>query len=255
MASPLKNLRGKFYPADVCLYDRDDDVILAAASGSEGGFGKIGTLLATGLDTLYLMADCSDRAVNKIAWQISMDKAWKYQLFVARANVTKATITFADAAPVDDADTFLLNGLTFTAEATEGDADPTARKYWTGADNAAAAVNLTALLNDADYGVPGISAQVLATGAATDIITITTTDAPVLDFAQGTSDAAEIAWAETTLAKLVPQAAQSAQQAASSTTDGFLIEQDVRGWPYAYLALTNDHASDAATPVVKLIRY
>lgn len=251
--SALKNLRGRFYPADVPLYSETDDRILAAAAGSYGGLGLIGTLPAT-TGTLLVRCDCTDRAVSKLAWQVQCDNGFKYTLYVSRTNVATATITLADATAVDDTDTFLLNGLTFTAEATEGDADPAARKYWTGADNAACAVNLAAMLNHATYGVPGVVASAPAAVDATDVITLTTTTAPVLQFAQGTSAANEIAFSDTSLARLVQHTALSAAVAANATTDGELIEMDVNGWPHAYILIANQDG-DPATVVVRAIRY
>jgi len=53
----------------------------------------------------------------------------------------------------------------------------------------------------------------------------------------------------------VPQGAQSAQQAANSTTGGDLVAQDVYGWPYAYIGLSNDDGAAAATFVVRNISY
>lgn len=252
MPDPRLNARGLYYPADALLYDRDDDVVLVAASGSEGGLGKITTIPASG--NLIIRADCDDRAVACVDWQVKIDKAWTYQLFRARRNVTAGTLTLADATGVDDEDTFVLNGETWTCEATEVEATPATRQYYIGADNAAAAVNLTALLNDADYGLPGCTAQVQAVDA-TDVISVRATTAPVLQFGQGTSAANEIAWAETTLANLVAQAAVSASQALNNTTDGTTIRQAVEGWPYAYLVLTNGDGAAAATPVVRLVRY
>jgi hypothetical protein len=252
MPDAQPNMRGLYYPADMPLYDREHDVILAAAAGSDGGLGKIGTVPVAG--TIYIRADLDDRSVAKLHWQIQCDKAWKYRLFLAHRNVTKATITLADATAVDDGDTCVLNGETYTAESTEEDADAATRTFWTGATNAACAANLAAQLLDADYGCPGITARVNAVDA-TDVITIEATTAPLLQFAQGGSDADEIAWAETTLAQLVPQGAQSAQQAANSTTGGSLVEQDIYGWPYAYIALSNDDGAAAATFVARLITY
>ncbi len=252
MPDPLPNMRGLFYPPDTPLYDRDHDLVLAAAAGSYGGLGKIGTVAVGG--TRYIRADLNDRSVDKLHWQVQCDKAWKYQLFLAHANVTAGTITFTDATAVDDEDNFVLNGETFTCESTEVEATPASRQFYIGASNAAAAANLATLLTDADYGVPGITTRVNAVDA-TDVITVTATTAPLLQFAQGTSAADEVSWAETTLSGLVPQGAQSAEQAANSTTGGDLVAQDVYGWPYAYIGITNADGADAATFVVRSISY
>jgi len=250
MPNPKHNLFGAYYPPDTPLYDFSEDKLVAAAAESYGGLGKIGTVAVAG--TLYIRADLNTRSVAKMHWQVQCDKAWKYQLFLAHANVTGGTLTFADAYAVDNTDTCVLNGLTFTC-VTSG-ATTADREYNLGADNAATAVNLAALLTNATYGVPGITTRVNAV-AATDVITIEATTAPLLQFAQGGSAADEVAWAETTLAHLVPVAAQSAQQAANSTTDGSLIAQDIYGWPYAYIAVSNDDGAAAATFVVKTICY
>lgn len=252
MPDPLPNMRGLFYPSDAPLYDRDHDIVIAAAAGSYGGLGKIGTVPAAA--TIYIRADLDDRSVAKMHWQVQCDKAWKYQLFLAHANATGGTITFADATAVDDEDNFIFNGETYTCEATEAEATPATRQYFIGASNAAAAANLAALLIDDDYGCPGITTRVNAVDA-TDVITVKATTAPLLQFAQGTSAADEIAWAETTLAQLVPQGAQSAEQAANDTTGGDLVAQDIYGWPFAYIALTNADGADAATFVVRSITY
>ncbi|MFA6252639.1 MAG: hypothetical protein WCX74_04560 [Candidatus Paceibacterota bacterium] len=252
MPNPKHNLFGAYYPPDTPLYDFSEDKLIAAAAESYGGLGKIGTVAVAG--TLYIRADLNTRSVAKMHWQVQCDKAWKYQLFLAHANVTGGTLTFADATAVDDEDSFALNGETFTCESTEEEATPATRQYFIGASNAAACANCATLLTDADYGVPGITTRVNAV-AATDVITIEATTAPLLQFAQGTSASNEVAWAETTLAHLVPVGAQSAQQAANSTTDGSLVAQDIYGWPYAYIALSNDDGAAAATFVVRTICY
>lgn len=245
MADQQKNMRGRYYPADTPLYDRDEDIILAAASG---GLATIGSLAVN--EVLYVVADCTDRAVSALEFDVKIDRVWAYRLYRARErNPLKATITLADATIVDAEDTFVLNGVTWTAKA----ADPVAadHEYLVGASNAATAANLAAALAG-DYG-PGATARVAAV-SATDVITLEGTTAPCLQFAQGASDAAEIAWADLTLTRLVPLAAAVADKPVTNTMDGETIAVANAGWPYAVIAITNGAVGVAATRV-GVIRY
>lgn len=226
-------------------------VTLAAATGSTGGYGKITTEPAAGI--LYVRMDCAPNT-HSIEWVIECNKAHAVQFYRAESNVLGGTITFTDATAVDDADPCVLNGLTYTAEATEEDAVASERKFWTGANNAAAAANLAALLTDATYGVPGITASVAAVDT-TDVITIAATTATTLQFGQSTSDAAEIAWANTTLASLIKDGTATTAIADNSATAGTIYRQVTYGWPYAYAAITNSDNADAATIIVKATAY
>lgn len=226
---------------------------LAAATGSEGGLGKIGTIPAAA--TVYVVCP-SNAQTKRVKWIASANKAFTVQRYIAASdNPLSGTLTLADATAVDDGDTFVLNGLTFTAEATEGDASAASRKYWTGASNAAAAANLTELLNDATYGVPGFSFTVAAVDA-TDVITITATTGTVLQFAQGTSAANEIAFADTTLAGLVKDGAAVADATATgnSGTAGAVTEHENDGLT-PVLGITNNDGADAMTAIVKAVRF
>jgi hypothetical protein len=226
--------------------------VLAAATGSTDGLGKIAAEPAAGI--LYVRFDCAPNTYA-VEWCVQANKAHAVQTYRAMSNVLGGTITLADATVVDDEDTCVLNGLTLTAEATEGDVAAADREFWTGANNAAAAVNLAALINNATYGIPGVTASTPVADGATDVITIAATTAPVLQFGQGASDAAEIAWASTTLASLIKDGAAVTGVAANHTTAGTLYRQVVYGWPYAYLAVTNSDGADAATIVVKATGY
>ena len=226
-------------------------VTLAAATGSTGGLGKITTEPAAGI--LYVRMDCAPNT-HSVEWVIECNKAHAVQFYRAESNVLGGTITLADAHTVGDEDTCVLNGLTYTAEATEEDAVASERKFWTGANNAAAAANLAALLTNATYGVPGITASVAAVDA-TDVITIAATTATTLQFGQGTSASNEIAWANTTLASLVKDGTATSSIADNSSTAGTLYRQVVYGWPYAYAAITNSDGADAATIIVKATAY
>jgi hypothetical protein len=222
-------------------------------AGATSTTGKIGTVANTA--ALYIVCDCSSVPVSYIDWVIASDQQFNYQFYRALEHPLSFTLTLADATVVDDGDTFVLNGLTFTAEATEDDADDETRLYWTGANNAAAAVNLTALLNDADYGVPGFTFAVAAV-SATDVITATPTTATTVQFGQGTSAADEIAFTDATLANLYYQAAKVEDVAANSATmAGASYKQTLDGWPYGVLYLQNDSGSAAATFVVSALKY
>ena len=126
--------------------------VLAAASGSDGGLGKIGTIPIGGV--MYVRCDVAPNTAL-VKWTVQGNKAHAVQAYHAHTKVEAYTITLADATAVDDTDTFELNGLTFTAETTEGDASAAARK-WYHPDQPVGAANLAALLADATYGVPGI---------------------------------------------------------------------------------------------------
>jgi len=140
--------------------------VLAAATGSAGGLGKIGTVVNTG--TIYVRQLVSPG--QDIEWRVQSDKTHTVQLYKARTNVTGGTITLAAATRVDDEDTFVLQGLTNTAEATAESVSYAARKWkCDGADENADAVALAALLN-ADYAVVTAGTSV----AATDKLVITT---------------------------------------------------------------------------------
>ncbi len=225
--------------------------VLAAASGSDGGLGKIGTIPASGV--MYVRCDVAP-GTNLLKWIVEGNKAHAVQTYLAFEKADAYTITLADATAVDDGDTFELNGETYTAEATEGDAAAASRKFWIGENNAAAAVNLAALLADDTYGVPGLGGATAAAVDATDVITIDIGDAPVLLFNQGTSATNEIAFATTTLAGLIKDGAATTGVADNSATAGAVYEQWVDGVPYAYIGLTNSDAGSAMTAAVSVIQ-
>lgn len=221
------------------------EVILADASASTGGLGKIGTVAAA--EVLYVRIPCGG-TVERVLWRVKCNKAHTVTLYRC-ATIPTATLTMADATAVDDGDTFVLNGLTFTAETTEGDASAAARK-WYHPSQAAGAVNLAALLMDATYGVPGLASASAAAVDATDVITITSSTNSVLQFGQGTSASNEIAFSNSVLASLVKDGAAVSGLADNSTTAGTHYEQYVNGWEQAYLAITNNDGSNAATVTV-----
>lgn len=229
---------------------RESWSLLAGASST---YGKIGTVPAAGSINVYL--DCSSYAVERVDWVILSDKAFTAQTLRSTSHPLSATLTLSDATPVDDGDTFILAGLTFSCETTEGDASASARK-WYHPSQEVGAQNLAALLQHATYGVPGITASA-APVAATDVITILpalTSPATCLQFAQGTSDANEIAFATTSLLNCYDKDGAVAKSANSTNYKGSTIEQYVDGWEYAVLKLTNTDVA-AATVEVRAVRY
>ena len=144
------------------------ELVLAAASGSSGGLGLIGTLLAA--DIMYVRCpNDSWGRTDKIDWRVQCNKAHAVQLYRARSVVDSVTVTLASMADTETGP--LLNGLTYTAEDTAADAAWASRKYYTGgADNTADAVQLAALINADNTITPNGSVSV------GDTITVATTD-------------------------------------------------------------------------------
>lgn len=139
--------------------------VLAAASDSDGGLGKIGTVANTG--TIYIRQAVTPG--QDIEWRVQSDKMYTVQKYKARTNVSGGTITLG-AGRIDDTETFVLNGLTNIAESTAGDVSYAGRKWKSGGDDESAdAAALAALLN-ADYAVVTAGTSV----AATDKLVITT---------------------------------------------------------------------------------
>lgn len=231
-------------------------ITLADSVGGYRGIpSKISTLAIGATD--YIRLDV-DRNVPKIDWVVSYDKAATLEFFTAEHNVNACTITLADATAVDNGDTFLFNGLTFTAESVEGNAIPSARKFWIPTQEAAAA-NLAALLADATFGVPGIGAITVTAPAATDVLTIGPGSASVYQLNKGTGDTNEFALAQQTLASLIKDNSTPSVidtiATGNSTRGGTKFPQWTDGAPEVYLGITNNDAAVAMTYSVKAIRY
>ena len=139
------------------------EIVAAAATGSTGGLGKIGTVLNAA--AVYIRVPTNG---HNIGWRVRSDTVHTVQKYRARDVYNTATITLGTA-PLDDTDTFILNGLTYTAEATASTADFASRKFSIAGNTAAQCTELTKLIN-ADYSVISAGTSV----AATDKLTITT---------------------------------------------------------------------------------
>ena len=218
------------------------EVVLAGAASV---LGLIGTVAAAA--TLLVRCPCPTvaPAAEHIDWRVSCNKAHTLQFYKARSVVNAATITVADATPLDNNDTLILNGLTFTAK----DAGTTlASRYFNsgGGDEIATATAICACINDATYGVPGV----VAASAGTRVIALTCTTATTLQFAQGTSDANEATFVSTTLLALSQDGAAISGLADNSTTTGRIWPQQADGYPQCYVGLTNNDGAAAATVVV-----
>ena len=217
--------------------------ILAAATGSDGGLGKIGTIPNNGV--IYVRAKAGART-RRVDWVLQIDKTHDYQLYRSREIAQTVTLTLDSIA---DGETLTINGLTFTAEDTEEDAVASSRKFWTGdtgdAEDAAA---LAALINNATYGVPGVTAT-----SALGVVTVVPDEdsgAPVIQAATGTAGA-HCAVADNTLANLEVDGSAVTSAAANNTTAGKIIAQAVNYYEYAYIGVTNKSGAAAATAVVK----
>lgn len=218
---------------------------LAAATGSTGGLGKIGTIAAT--ESIIVRCDCGD-ATEGVDWIVKGNKKHTVQLLRAGSAVNAATLTLNG---VLNTETIIINGLTFTAH-TDTTTLAT-RRFSIAGDNDADAVELATCINDATYGVPGV----IAIASAGGIVTLTlaaTAAASVIQALSGTAGAHCVA-AETTAASLYKDGTASAVTTADTTVAGAFYQQTTHGWPYAYAKITNNEEADALTVIVKATRY
>lgn len=155
-----------------------DDLVLAAATGSDGGLGKIGTVANS--EWLYVRCDCSDRPYSSVDWVVNGAQQHDLVFYKARDVEDEVTITVDSLA---DGETILLQGLTLTAEATANTATYDAREFSVAGDNNADAAALAALIN-ADYSVVTAGTSV----AGTDKLIITTDEGIHTIVAAATAD-------------------------------------------------------------------
>ena len=199
---------------------------------------------------VYVRADCnkgSGPGTRSVDWRVLSDKASTMLAYKSRTIANTGTITLADATQVDDGDTFLLNGVTMTAEETEGDA--TGLKWWCKqADTTYDAISLAACIN---RNVPGVTAT--ASARVVTVVPSGSYPAPTLLFQLAGAQAAaptELAWVDNTLANLIKDGAfTSVTGAATNTTKGTLYQQYADGWPYVYLGYTDTSAAITALTI------
>lgn len=135
-------------------------------AGADSVLGKIAA--PVNAETIYIRQAVSPG--EDIEWRVQSNTVHTIQKYKARTNVNSATITLAAATRVDDEDTFTLNGLTYTAEATAADAAYASRKWKSGGDDEDADAAALAALINADYAVATAGTSV----ATEDKLTITT---------------------------------------------------------------------------------
>ena len=212
------------------------EVVLAGAASV---LGKIGTVPAA--IELFVRCPCVTQlpGAGRALWRVSCDKAHAIRFFLARTILDAPTITFASVAA---SDTVVINGLTFTAHANT--TTLSTRTFSIGADEDAAAVQLALCINAATYGVPGVTAV-----AALHVVTVTAVTATTVHSVTGVGGA-RVVCASTILTTLAQQGATIAGLAANNTLAGIIYEQWVNGYPHAYIGVTNNDASNAATMVV-----
>ena len=224
------------------------ELVLAAASGSAGGLGKIGTIPATS-GVLIVRLDClGPLGTSAVDWDIAFNQGGTATFYKSMTIAQTVAMTLSSLA---DSETLIVNGLTFTAK----DAGTTlASRYFNtgGADATADASALVTVLNDATYGVPGVTAT-----SAAGVVTLVPTPsnpAPVIQAVTGTAAGHCAVVSSSLLGMKKDTAVTQATLADTSTWGGSLYQQYADGWPYLYVYLANTTGS-AATAVVKAVKH
>ena len=128
--------------------DNTWDVVLAGATTSAGGLGKLATLAAS--ENVYVRCDCSDRPHENVDFLVKTTAKVDLSWYVSRTLADNVTLTLAS---FTEGDTIVLNGLTLTGESTAADALFASRKFSTaGGTDTLDAAELVKLIN-ADYAV------------------------------------------------------------------------------------------------------
>jgi hypothetical protein len=211
-------------------------------AGANSTLGKIGTIANAAV--IYVRCPASAANYSKIMWRISADKTHDVQLYRARDTVRNTvTMTLAD---VDNGDTVVINGLTFTGHTNT--TTPASRQFSIAGTDVQDATEFVSVLNDATYGVPGVTASNVGGTSAT--ITLTATTATTIQAVLGTAGAGEIAITDTTLINLTMDGSSSTGRTANNTTAGIFFEQYLDGYPDGWLGITNKSGGDAATVVI-----
>lgn len=139
--------------------------VLAKAADSTDGLGKIATIANAA--TVYVRCDTNDIGYGRVDWRIQADQKHDLQFYKARSIVDSVTLTLSG---FTEADTIVINGITYTGESTANTADYASRKFSTaGGTDTLDAAELAKVIN-ADYAVVTAGTSV----AATDKLTITT---------------------------------------------------------------------------------
>lgn len=117
--------------------------------------------MATGITSIATVQEAEDAAATGTNLL-----AGKGATMTAHTGTVSATITCATAIVGDHV---VINGLTFTGKA--GAAAPATRQFSIDTGNNETAISLAACINDATYGVPGVTATPVAA-----VVTLTVTD-------------------------------------------------------------------------------
>lgn len=148
---------------DVSSATAGTEQVLAAGTGSTGGLGKIATVD----NAAVIYVRCAASGAGVVDWRIQANQKHDLQFYKARSIVDSVTLTLSS---FTDTNTVVINGLTYTGEATATDAAYASRKFSTaGGTDTLDAAALAAIIN-ADYAVVTAGTSV----AATDKLTITT---------------------------------------------------------------------------------
>jgi hypothetical protein len=138
--------------------------ILAKATGSTDGLGKVAALAAS--EHVYVRCDCSGADYAYVDWLLNTTAKVDLGFYVANVIEDEVTLTVGSLA---DTETIILNGLTYTSEATANTAAYASRKFSVAGTDTEDAAALAALIN-ADYAVVTAGTSV----AATDKLIFTT---------------------------------------------------------------------------------
>ena len=131
----------------------DDPVVIAAASDSQGGLGKLPATIA---QNEWLYVRCPTTGKEYVDWIVKHAQQADLVFYKSNSIEDEVTLTISSLA---DGETCIVSGLTYTAEDTGTDALYASRKFYTGgADATADAAELVKLLN-ADYTVTCASAE------------------------------------------------------------------------------------------------
>lgn len=156
----------------------DTVTVLAAPTGSEDGLGKLAATLAN-TEVIYVRYACPDLPYSNVDWIVSHAQQADLVYYKAQSIVDEVTLTLADIA---NTETFLINGLTYTAATAGVTVLASGRKFPIGDDDTADAANAVKIIN-ADYSVVTAGTSV----AATDKLVITTDEGAHTIVAKATS--------------------------------------------------------------------
>lgn len=212
------------------------EVVVAGAASS---LGKIGTMAAGA--TLFVRCPCAASApgTSRVRWRVKCDKQHTVTMYLARTVLNAPTITLAS---VQANDTVVINGLTFTAHANTTTVANREFKI-DGATDTLDAAELVTCINAA-FGALGLSGA-----APAAVVTLTATTATVTQAVTGVGGA-RIVCAQTFPTPLDQWGDAEAGLTAITTHNGRCFDQDVSGYPQAYLGITNNDGAAAATVVV-----